>query len=583
MAGLAVLAFGRASPLIVALAALPLLQLLPGAPPSELAEAMAAAEATGPGTIAADPSALSPKLLVFVGSLAVFALARTGAQASPKAAWWATAAVAAFGCFEAALGIVGGPGAAGTLVNRGQYATLLEMTFGAGCGLAAASWAGRSWRQRLEERALLGGIVGLSAAALSLAGIAVSLSRTGIVAGAVAGLAAAAWFGRNKAWVLGAATSLTIGLALASPGITSRALDRFDQLASQGGDPGRSAVWADAIELAEANWLTGVGLGSFPSAFRRSSFYLPRKSVDHAHSDYLEWIVELGAPAATLLLSSVLVSFIVAARNGKHAPLAAGCALGAGATLLHATVDLPLQQPGLAALLAALLGLASGAGGDPATSPFRVRHCSKLVVFRRRTAAAALGLSALLLALVGADQTTTPENLYLTAAKASAKGELDEARQLYRRALDRNLFTAAVWLRLAELERAQGRNDRAHLFFKAARTVEPFTLRTEWPLAEMELAAGDTPPVIQRLAGLVIAAPDLLEAALHTVWRSGATVADLEPLVPRGDPDAAGRYLAFLVRNRLDSDLPKAYARLGEPALPQLYRDWLAREAGFQP
>jgi O-antigen ligase len=359
-AGLILLVFGEAPVWAVVLAALPLLQLAPGKPPSSLAGAMAAAGVEGPGTLALDPSALWSTLLVFAGCLAVFSLARAAGRRSASAAWWAAAAVAAFGCFEAATGARAADAATGTLVNRGQFAAMLEITFGVGCGLAAASWAGRSWRERFEERALLGGILGIACAASSLAGIALSLSRTGIAVGALAAFAAVLWLSRRRALMIAAAAVALLGLTLAAPPTLDRAHARFEQLAAQGGDPGRAAVWADSASLARQRLAFGAGLGSFPTAFRRSSFYLPRKSIEHAHSDYLEWLVELGAPGAALLLCSLIVCLGAAARRASGNPLAAGCVLGVGAVLVHAAVDLPLQHPGVAALAAAAAGLAAG-------------------------------------------------------------------------------------------------------------------------------------------------------------------------------------------------------------------------------
>ena len=573
-AGVALASFGEASPWLVALGVVPLFQLLPGDPPANLAEAMAAAGVAGPGTIAADPAALWIEMRALAGCFAVFALARTAAGRSQAAAWWALAGVAAFGCYEGALGVASGVGAtpaSGTLVHRGQYAALLELTFGAGCGLAAAAWAGRAWSERLEDKALLGAALGLAAAGLSLAGIGLSLSRTGIVAGGLGAVIAAAWFGRKNAWALGAAALVTIGLVLGAP----RALDRFEELAAARGDPGRRAVWADSLELAGESWLTGVGFGSYPSAFRRSSFYLPRKSVDNAHSDYLEWLVELGAPAAGLMLGALAYCLLGAIRGARKSPLAAGCAIGVGAVLLHAAVDLPLQRPGLAALTAAMFGLSSGIGarhGAPGTA------CAHPVC--RSGGARALGVLAIALALTPLE---TPQQLYLAAGAASAQGDPTRAAQLYESALDRNLLAAPAWLRLAEIERSNGNSDRAILFLEAAREIEPFTLRTEWPLAEIELERGETASAMRRLGGLVAAAPDLLDAALHTASRSGVDPNRLQRLVPREDPEAAGRYLAFLARSENGDRLPEAYASLGAPELPQLYRDWLAREADFQP
>ncbi len=552
---------GGASPWLIGVAALPLFQLLPAPPPGELAEAMIAAGVSGPGTIAADPAALGREALVLTGCLCVFALARAAAR-NEAAVWWAVAGIAVFGCFEGASGVASGVGAtpaSGSFVNRGQYAALLELTFGAGCGLAAAAWAGRAWRERLEEKALAGAALGCAAAALSLAGIALSLSRTGIVAGSVAALAAAFWFGRKRVWALAVAGLVVIGLAALAP----RALDRFEQLSAAGGDPGRSAVWADSLDLARVSWRTGVGLGSFPAAFRRSSVYLPRKSIDNAHSEYLEWLVELGAPACALLLGALAFAAAGAVRRAAASALAAGCAIGAAAALLHAAVDLPLQNSGVAALLAAMLGLASPARGG-----------------RERMGA---GLLAVLLMALALAPRRPPAELYQAAAQAAAAGDRERAVELYRSTLDRNLLAAPAWLRLAEIERARGEPARALAFFRAARAVEPFTLRTEWPLAELELELGAVDAATERLSSVVAAAPDLLDAALHTASRSGADPASLLRLTPPRDPESAGRFLAFLVRSGASHRLPEAYAALGAPELPAAYSDWLAREAGFRP
>ena len=566
MAGLALLLCGEASPWLLVLAGLPLFQLLPGDPPVELAAAMAAARVRGPGTIAADPAALWTELSTLAGCLTVFALARTGAQRSSSAAWWAVAGVAAFGCFEGALGVASGVGAtpaSGTLVNRGQYAALLELSLGAGCGLAAAAWAGRSWPERLDEKALLGAVLGFGAAALSLVGIGLSLSRTGIVVGGLAAVAGAAWFGRKNVWALVTVIVVAAALALGAP----RALDRFEQLAAAGGDPGRTAIWADSFDLARGRWLTGAGFGSFPSVFKRSSFYLPRKSIDNAHSDYLETALELGFPAAALLIGSIGLGLAGAARRARTSPLAAGCLLGVGAVLLHATVDLPLQLPGLAALMAALLGLASAQQSRDRKGAGRL-------------SAAVLGGA--LIALSGAP-VESAQDLYLAAGEASAAGDQARAQRLYRAALDRNVSAAPTWLRLAEIERGRGEIAGALLFARAARKIEPYTLRTEWSLAELELETGDAASAQRRFAGLLVATPDLLDAALRTASRSGAPPDELRTLVPANNPEAAGRYLAFLVRSNATERLPEAYASLGEPELPQRYRDWLRRKAGFLP
>ncbi|MEZ5365266.1 MAG: O-antigen ligase family protein [Bryobacterales bacterium] len=531
LAGLALLVCGRAPVWLLALAALPAFQFLPAPPPSALAEAMQAAGVSGPGVLAMDPSALLVEMRGLAGCLTVYALART-ARVSSQARRFAVAAIAALGCLEGAMGLAAGGGAPadGAMVHRGQYAALLELTLGAACGLLAAEWSGKPWRERLEEKSLLWAVLGAAAIALSLGGIAFSLSRTGIVAGLLAASTAVVWFSGKRSWALGSALALLLALGWTAP----RAIDRFERLAAEGGDPGRTAIWLDSVQLMGKHALTGVGLGSFPAAFERTSCYLPRKSVDNAHSDYLEWAVELGLPTALLLFAAIVSALLAVEWRDR---LAAGCAIGAAAVLLHATVDLPLQSPGLAALTAALLGLAADDGSrgagllacTRASRPEREEQPrgDRQTPIRGRMPAVALGLAAVALASVSIP---SAQDAYLAAGKASAAGEVDRAVALYRQALDRNLHAAPAWLRLAEMDTlADTLTAPCSLLAPPAR-VEPFTLRTEWPLAELELQTGHAPEAVDRLAALVSAAPDLLDAALLTASRSGVETAALERL-----------------------------------------------------
>ena len=396
---------------------------------------MRSAGVSGPGTIAADPAALWRETAPLAGAVVVFALARTAARSS-SALLVGVGALAVFACFEGAMGVASGVGAApasGTLVNRGQYAALLELTFGAACGLAAWAWSGRRWRERLQEAFLATFALGAAAGALSLAGIGLSLSRTGIVCAALACTSAALWFGRNRATAALAAAALAPLLFVLAP----RAVDRFEELAASRGDPGRRAIWADSLTLQRERPLVGAGLGSFRSAFRRSAYYLPRKSIASAHSDYLEWLVELGAPLWATAMSVLGYLWIRAARHARNSALAAGCLIGASAVLLHAVVDLPLQNSGMAALLAVGLGFAC----PP-------RRCGG------RAGAVMLGVLALV--LVHAPRPEAPEELYREAGRRSVQGDRAGARDLYIAALDRNVFFAAAWLRLTELERGAG-------------------------------------------------------------------------------------------------------------------------------
>ena len=48
--------------------------------------------------------------------------------------------------------------------------------------------------------------------------------------------------------------------------------------------------------------------------------YLPQKTVDYAHNDYLQWFLELGIPGATLLIGTVGFVFIGTIRSIQKMP-----------------------------------------------------------------------------------------------------------------------------------------------------------------------------------------------------------------------------------------------------------------------
>jgi O-antigen ligase len=108
--------------------------------------------------------------------------------------------------------------------------------------------------------------------------------------------------------------------------------------------------------------LLGVGFGAFQDAIR---FY--RTSDIHhvfyfAHNTYLETVLDQGAPAALLLVISVLAIVIVSTKGAiVRRRDNAYPALGVGASFLvgsHALLDFSLQIPAVALAYACLLGIA---------------------------------------------------------------------------------------------------------------------------------------------------------------------------------------------------------------------------------
>jgi hypothetical protein len=191
------------------------------------------------------------------------------------------------------------------------------------------------------------GLVGALMFALVLSG-----SRTGLV-----GLALlAAWGLLDRGLTPAARRSLLAApplCALAWAGVTGWSavqgyLIGAQQRLAEGDVSGsRFRIWSDTWALVQAHPWTGVGWGQFNFAWSLSAF--PSRPVaffDHTHNLPLHWAVELGLPAALLLLGLLAFGVWRAARNGAGAgaaPVVARCALMMVLLVgLHSLLEYPL-------------------------------------------------------------------------------------------------------------------------------------------------------------------------------------------------------------------------------------------------
>lgn len=107
-------------------------------------------------------------------------------------------------------------------------------------------------------------------------------------------------------------------------------------------------------------WL-GTGLGSFEDIYRlyENADVINSSYVNHAHNDYLEWIVETGVAGGVLLI--VFVSWILKiiikvwrrSQSKNNQAFRQAASLSILAVLIHSIVDYPLRTPTIS-LLAAL-------------------------------------------------------------------------------------------------------------------------------------------------------------------------------------------------------------------------------------
>jgi O-antigen ligase len=216
----------------------------------------------------------------------------------------------------------------GVFLSRNHFAQFLELT------LPVALWV--AVRRRSAAFCLL-------AASMLAAGLA-SASRAGaalLIAETAAGLAVL----RARVWPFPA---LALGLALAAGG--GYLLDRLDQP-----DPYRGPIMRSAVDMIAARPWFGWGLGAFADAYPEFARFDAGRTVDHAHSDWLEWAAEGGLPFLAL--------WAVLAARVARAAAASVWGLGVAAVFLHALVDYPFARMGVAAWVFVLAGALPAAAG----------------------------------------------------------------------------------------------------------------------------------------------------------------------------------------------------------------------------
>lgn len=118
----------------------------------------------------------------------------------------------------------------------------------------------------------------------------------------------------------------------------------------------RVDVVADSLPLIREAPLTGYGGGSFYTAFPQS-LQTPTSSIwDHAHNDYLQFMIEFGVIATLVLIILIVRIFIrglirmFQTRNPWRKSLLAGCNSAILAQAFMLTTDFHLQSPANAIL-----------------------------------------------------------------------------------------------------------------------------------------------------------------------------------------------------------------------------------------
>ncbi len=317
-------------------------------------------------------------LFAAIPAIAVF-VATDRLSTSPR--YLATAIVVGMiaAIFLGALQVAGGPqswgyfykihngGAIGFFANANHMATLMLV----GIPMAAALVVSTKLKRRASAVLQYG--LGLAVFALVVTGIALNGSRAAIALSIPVVIASISLFPSAIRWrglVLGISiVALVVGVAaVMSNPITSAELTPGEAA----GVGARGNIWNNTLDAIADNFPIGTGLGSFENVYHRyeDPGAVTSAYVNHAHNDYLEVALELGA-GGIVLLGLFLVWWVFATAqiwfSAYSSPFVRAATIAAAAILAHSFVDYPLRTGAISAIFAACVGLMAQ-HGRPVTS-----------------------------------------------------------------------------------------------------------------------------------------------------------------------------------------------------------------------
>ncbi len=274
-----------------------------------------------------------------------------------------------------------GLSASGTYINRNHLAGLLEMALPIALALLTAtighgvsqnssrrSRRKRNFRQWLAHFSVARVNQTAVFAALGIAillGLIFTRSRSGISVAMLGILLCTLLFsyrlgGRNTYGLMGTFSAVGLGLA----GLIGLApiwirFAYIDPIAS-----GRWKIFDATLQAIGEFFPLGSGAGTFEEVIRRfHPVDLPGITINHAHNEYLEWLLELGLPAALLLAVGLIFycyQWAWVLKRGYWQPFRfaqAGAGISLFLMMMHSMVDFNLRIPAnavFAAFLAAL-------------------------------------------------------------------------------------------------------------------------------------------------------------------------------------------------------------------------------------
>lgn len=250
--------------------------------------------------------------------------------------------------------------ATGFFANSNHMASLLLVTI----PFIAAIGATLRHRSNDVRASSTGLAVASGALVLAVLGLVLNRSLAGYGLGVPVLLASLTiLFGLSAAWARGALAA--VGLA----GVTAIAVmwaspigSQMDRLGAASSVASRQVIATNSLTLAAEFAPVGSGLGTYSKLYplTEDPTMIDRFFVNHAHNDYLELAVELGAPAVLIITLFLLwwgKVVIQMFRSPASDRFAVAGAIASAAILLHSLVDYPLRTAAISVVFSMTLVL----------------------------------------------------------------------------------------------------------------------------------------------------------------------------------------------------------------------------------
>lgn len=271
----------------------------------------------------------------------------------------------------------------GFFANANHQATMLVSTIPFLAALYLTARSGRSAQRSSGLLVILSGILIIILVGLALNG---SLAGAGLAIPVVTASAAMIWAARKPVPLWAAAGALLVTAASLYIPFSTPLGNNLTTAEAKTSQFSRYTSFSVTIDAAREYLPLGSGIGTFVDVYRthEDPAAVEQTYINHAHSDYLELLLETGLLGMAVLLIFLLWwgrRFFLAWRSDNPDHFARAASIASAAILAHSLVDYPLRTAAVGALFAMCLAWMAEPrprarpGEEPATEK-RARHLS---------------------------------------------------------------------------------------------------------------------------------------------------------------------------------------------------------------